>query len=135
MYFSIGRRKGKLWLIKHKKYISKAKKVNVKIEKYPILIFISYRFLYGLRTVTPILIGLSKTKSSKFIFYCILSTVLWALVYSVPGYYFGELLKSKIEAFEQIERYIFLLIAFLLSVIFIQKKFFQNKMVRHEEAK
>lgn len=121
-YFSIGRKRGKAWLLKNRRFIPKAQRVSRKIEKYPMTIFILYRFLYGLRTITPLLIGLSKTKTSKFFVYCIFSTILWAAVYTIPGYFFGELLKTKVEHLEKMEHYVFIGIVLIVIIYFIRKK-------------
>ena len=134
-YFFIGRNRGKAWLLKNRRFIPKAKHVNRKIEKYPVLIFVIYRFLYGLRMITPLLIGLSKTKTRKFFIYCIFSTLLWAAVYSVPGYFFGELIKSKVEHLEKLEHYIFLVIAILASAYLVRKKLMQKELVSNTSAK
>jgi membrane protein DedA with SNARE-associated domain len=105
-YFMLGRKKGKEWL-------------DHKIERYPILIFIIYRFLYGFRTVTPLVIGASGTKTGTFLFYCGLSTAIWAGTYCTIGYMFGALIKSKLGHIEHIEKYIIAGIVFIAIVVIV----------------
>jgi membrane protein DedA with SNARE-associated domain len=110
-YFSLGRKKGKVWLNKNQKFKDKAAIIDRKIEKYPILIFIIYRFTFGLRTITPLVIGTSKTKTSTFLIYSALSITIWATLYASIGYLFGAFIKSELGYIEHIEKYI---IAFLI---------------------
>ena len=97
-YFFLGRRKGKDWLYKSQKIRHKASIIDKKLEEYPIFIFITYRFLYGFRTIVPLVIGASNTKTRIFLLYSGLSTSIWALTYCTVGYLFGELIKSKLRA-------------------------------------
>ena len=128
-YFFIGRNRGKAWLLKNRRFIPKAKRVSRKIEKYPVLIFVIYRFLYGFRMITPLLIGLSKTKTRKFFLYCIFTTILWAAVYSVPGYFFGELIWSKLEHVEKLEQYIFIIIVIFTAIYLVRKKIMRKAVI------
>jgi membrane protein DedA with SNARE-associated domain len=118
-YFMLGRKKGKEWLNKNQKIKQKVQFVDHKIERYPILIFIIYRFLYGFRTVTPLVIGASGTKTGTFLFYCGLSTAIWAGTYCTIGYMFGALIKSKLGHIEHIEKYIIAGIVFIAIVVIV----------------
>jgi membrane protein DedA with SNARE-associated domain len=117
-YFTLGRKKGKKWLNKNPKLKDKAALIDSKLDKYPILIFIIYRFTFGLRTITPLVIGTSKTRTSTFLFYSGMSITIWATVYASIGYLFGAFIKSELSYIEHIEKYI---IAFLIlsGIIFI----------------
>lgn len=129
-YFFLGRNKGKDWLNKKQKFKNKAGIIDKKLEKHPIIIFMSYRFLYGFRTITPLVIGASKTKTYIFLLYSAVSTLIWAITYCTIGYLFGEVIKSKLGSVEHIEKYIIgflLLVGIIVIVINRVKK--QNKNV------
>jgi membrane protein DedA with SNARE-associated domain len=117
-YFTLGRKKGKKWLNKNPKLKDKAAIIDRKLEKYPILIFIIYRFTFGLRSITPLVIGTSKTKTSTFLLYSAISITLWVTLYASIGYVFGAFIKSKLGYIEHIEKYI---IGFLIlsGIVFI----------------
>jgi membrane protein DedA with SNARE-associated domain len=118
-YFYLGRKKGLEWLNKKQKIKSKVDFIHKKLDKHSITIFISYRFLYGFRTITPFVIGTSKTKSSTFLIFSILSIIIWALIISSLGYLFGEVIKSKLGYIEHIEKYIigFLILTGLILIL------------------
>jgi membrane protein DedA with SNARE-associated domain len=110
-YFFMGRKKGKEWLNKNARFKNNYALVDRKIAKYPILIFLIYRFMYGFRTLTPLAIGASNTRTSRFLILSAMSTLIWGITYGLLGYLFGEVVKSKLSHIENIEKY---LIGFLL---------------------
>lgn len=102
-YFFLGRKKGKNWLLKKQKIKLKVGKVTQKLQKYPALVILSYRFLYGFRTFTPVIIGASEIKTITFISYSFVSTLLWCIVYGTLGYMSGEIIKTRLAHIENIE--------------------------------
>jgi membrane protein DedA with SNARE-associated domain len=105
-YFFLGRKRGYVWINKNPKIKKKAEIIEKKLEKYPVIIFMSYRFLYGFRSITPLVIGASSTKTQTFFLYSALSTTIWASVYCTVGYLFGAVIKSELGHIEHIEKYI-----------------------------
>lgn len=103
----------------------------VKVEKYPILIFLTYRFLYGFRSITPLVIGASKIKTKTFFIYSALSTTIWASVYCTVGYLFGAVIKSELSHIEHIEKYIIGAVALLGIVIIIIKQLSKKSKLLH----
>lgn len=122
LYFQLGRKRGKAWLDRRPSWQSKADIMDEKIKKYPFLIFITYRFLYGFRTVAPFVIGTSRIKSSTFYLLCAISTSIWALTYCTIGYLFGELIKSKLSHIEHIEKYIIGAIALIGIIVIVLRR-------------
>jgi len=128
-YFFLGRRKGKEWLNKNTRFKNKYEVVDQKLEQYPILIFLVYRFMYGFRTIAPLVIGASKTKTSKFLILSAMSTLIWGITYSAIGYVFGEVLKSKFSHIEHIEKYVIGILLLLGGIIFVVFRV-RNKRVK-----
>ena len=95
------------------------------MQKYPILIFLIYRFMYGFRTISPMVIGASRTRTSKFLILSAISTIIWGIAYGGLGYLFGEVIKSKLSHIEHIEKYIMgilLLLGIIAALIFHLRK-------------
>jgi membrane protein DedA with SNARE-associated domain len=126
-YFFLGRKKGKYLLHKNQRIRNKAEIMDEKLRKYPILIFIIYRFLYGFRTIAPLAIGTSKTKTSAFLFYSALSTAIWAALYCSLGYLCGELIKSKLGYIEHVEKYIIAVVVLAGFGLFLINRVKNNK--------
>jgi len=123
-YFMLGRKKGKDWLNKNEKLKKKAILIYARIEKYPILIFFIYRFMFGLRTITPLTIGTSNTKTRAFLFYSALSIIIWTALYGSIGYLFGTFIKSELGHIEHIEKYIIgvLIMSGIVFTVILQMK-------------
>ncbi len=126
LYFFLGRKRGYVWINKNPKIKAKAEIVKKKLEKYPAIIFLTYRFLYGLRTIIPLVIGASNTKTKIFFFYSALSTIIWASVYCTVGYLFGAVIKSELGHIEHIEKYIIGILV-IIGIVFIVIKFIEKK--------
>ena len=67
LYFWLGRTKGANFLMRRPSYRVRVEKAQNLLEKHQKLIILGFRFVYGLRTVTPFAIGLSKINAKQFI--------------------------------------------------------------------
>ena len=113
LYFYIGRTKGKSVLEKRPKWKAKSGKVFDMLDKHQILLILGFRFLYGLRTVTPFLIGASRIAPIRFLIFNIIGASLWAVVIGTLGYLFGHALEVIIG---DIKKYEFIVLAIVAGV-------------------
>ncbi|PZU10182.1 DedA family protein [Sphingomonas sp.] len=60
------------------------------LERYPTSFILAFRFIYGLRTVSPVAIGTSAIPSRKFVLLNILAACLWAPAVAWAGFAFGS---------------------------------------------
>jgi membrane protein DedA with SNARE-associated domain len=90
IYFYIGRfNKG---FIQRKLYTKRIKFAiaHLLLKRYGWPIIFVQRYMYGLRTVIPISIGITKYSAIKFAFINLMSALAWALITITPAYLFGE---------------------------------------------
>jgi membrane protein DedA with SNARE-associated domain len=104
IWFTIGRRRGNVFLAQKPKLQVKAKKIKGLLEKYPIPILLSYKFLFGFKTAVLLTIGMSSIKTRMFAIFSLVDTILWDILYSSLGYSFGVFLKAN---WKEIEKYEF----------------------------
>ncbi|WEJ99185.1 MAG: VTT domain-containing protein [Candidatus Sphingomonas phytovorans] len=64
-------------------------KALVTLERHPVLFVMGFRFLYGLRTVSPIAIGTSHIHTRTFLSLNALAAAIWAALFTGIGYGFG----------------------------------------------
>lgn len=64
------------------------------MKKYGSWIILFQKFVYGIKTLIPIAIGLTKYDIKKFAILNILSAAVWALVFGFGSYYSGEALMN-----------------------------------------
>lgn len=117
IWFIIGRKKGKAILAKRPKLSGKAHKIDVLLMKHPVPALLGYRFLYGFRTAVPLAIGMSSIPTHKFFIFSFINTLIWDVLFSSLGYFFGAFLKAN---WKEIEHYEFEIMGgILLTGLFI----------------
>jgi membrane protein DedA with SNARE-associated domain len=90
LYYLIGRANGKLFIERRPKLQAKVFPVTNFFQKNRIQILLTYRFLYGFRVIIPIVIGMSGIRPRLFLFYTIVSGMIWAATVSLLGYTIGR---------------------------------------------
>ncbi len=103
LYFFIGRKKGMAYLDTHHSWKIKSERVLRLMQQHQTLVILLFRFIYGIRTITPFLIGASGIPAWKFIALNTLGGLTWALAITSLGYVFGhaaELLLHDIKQYE-----------------------------------
>ena len=59
------------------------------LDRHPTGFILGFRFLYGLRTVSPVAVGTSHVSARTFMLLNALSATVWAALFSGLGYAFG----------------------------------------------
>ncbi|HVF94149.1 MAG TPA: DedA family protein, partial [Sphingomonas sp.] len=59
-------------------------------ERYPVGFIFAFRFLYGLRTASPIAIGTTQVATRRFLMINFAAATLWGALFVMIGYVFGE---------------------------------------------
>ncbi len=90
IYFYIGRYNKDYMKRSFKKHSRKVAFVNLLLRKYGIWIIFVQRYMYGMRTIIPMSIGLSRYDAKKFAFVNLISAWTWAAFTIVPVWYFGQ---------------------------------------------
>ena len=93
LYFWLGRTKGANFLMRRPFYRVRVEKAQNLLEKHQKLIILGFRFVYGLRTVTPFAIGISNINAKQFIGLNAIGAIVWAVVVGSGGYLFGNALE------------------------------------------
>ncbi|MDQ7043329.1 MAG: DedA family protein [Sulfurimonas sp.] len=75
-----------------KKHRRKLALSHILMKKYGSWIILIQKFVYGIKTLIPIAIGLTKYDFKKFIILNIGSSAIWALVVGFGSFYSGEFL-------------------------------------------
>ncbi|MCX7084273.1 MAG: DedA family protein [Methylococcales bacterium] len=89
IYFYIGRfNKGYIQRKLHNQRIKFAI-AHLLLRKYGWPIIFLQRYMYGLRTVIPMSIGITKYSAKKFAFINLLSAWVWAAITVTPAYIYG----------------------------------------------
>jgi membrane protein DedA with SNARE-associated domain len=65
------------------------------LERHPTRFILIFRFLYGLRTISPIAIGTTRVHTRKFVMLNAISATVWGLVFTTVGYLFGNAVERE----------------------------------------
>jgi len=125
-YFYIGRWKGQNFLGKKPNWKRKANRIQLLIEKHQNLLILGFRFLYGFRTITPFVIGMSNIRTIKFTILNTISALIWAIIVSLAGFIFGRTLELILDDIKHYEIEAVVAITAIGLIIWITY-FYRNK--------
>lgn len=111
LYFFLGRRYGPAVLLRFPSLQPRAEKMRVLLAHYHLPLILGVRFLYGLRTVGPMVIGMSDIKWLRFFTLNLAGAALWATVITAAGYLFGHALELVLADVRYYEEALLVLIA------------------------
>jgi membrane protein DedA with SNARE-associated domain len=69
------------------------------IERYPTAYILAFRYLYGLRVVSPVALGVSNVAALRFVVLNLVSAAVWAALFTTIGYVFGHAVDGLLARF------------------------------------
>jgi len=112
--FFIGRRGGMPLLARKPSWRAKTQRVFDLLYRHQVLIILGFRFVYGIRNVTPFAIGASGLAPRRFCLLNFFAAAIWALSFGFIGYQLGAVFEPL---FEQAKTYEMLIIGLVLAVL------------------
>ena len=119
LFFYLGRKHSQAVLSRRPAWEQKAEKVHKMMNRFQTPMILSFRFLYGLRTVAPFVIGISPVSVKKFILLNAVGALVWAAAVASGGYFFGRALEVFIGKLKAYEIYIMGSVAILGVLIWV----------------
>lgn len=130
LFFYLGRVKGDDVLNKRPAWKAKSGRVLALLTRHQLWLILGFRFLYGLRTVTPFLIGVSGVAPLRFLVLNGIGALVWAIVVGLLGYFLGHAVELVLGEVKRYELWIIALIAFLGGCIWLAHRFNRTKRER-----
>ncbi len=122
IYFFIGRLNKKYVAKKLKNHRRKFALAYLLLKRYGWIIIFIQRYMYGMRTIIPIAIGMTKYSTTKFLIINFISAIIWAAITILLAWYFGE---ELIKFLETLKGYWYLAIP--LALLFLGMVFYYFK--------
>ena len=126
LLYGLGRIGGITLLHRYSFLQKKANRAFKLLKKYDYWLIMGFRFVYGIRTITPLALGASDISFKRYSLLTISSAFIWACTVSAGGYFLANVIDSIIQAFDTYKIYViivpFLLIAFIISCAYLFKK-------------
>jgi len=121
IYFLLGRKYGTKIIARSPKIKPRLDKVLGWLEKYATAYILSYRFMYGVRNISGVAVGMSKLPWRKFVWLNLLAAFIWSTAFCGAGYLFGDVIahlgRRKDEVVTYNVREIMLLVLLLFALI------------------
>lgn len=112
LYFYLGRWKGNAFIESHQSFNRHRLKIETILKRNQIWLILGFRFIYGIRTVTPFILGANRVNAGLFFLLNVLGALLWAIVIGLAGFYIGNALEAILG---QVKEYELLVISLLAS--------------------
>lgn len=132
LFFYLGRLKGDDVLNRRPTWKAKSGRVLALLKRHQVWLILGFRFLYGLRTVTPFLIGVSGVAPLRFFLLNGIGALIWAIVVGVLGYFLGHAVELMLGEVKRYELWIIALIALLGGCIWLVQRFVRTRRGRSD---
>lgn len=123
LFFFLGRRGGARLLARFPRLAARALPVQQLIQRYHTGLIVMVRFMYGLRTIGPCVIGMSDVPAWRFTLLNLLGAAVWAPLVAGLGYLFGETLQWLLADFKRYEEAGLLLIIAAVGLLHLLRHF------------
>jgi membrane protein DedA with SNARE-associated domain len=102
-YFLLGRRFGPRIINRRLSWQEGAAKVYRILQRHQDFLILTFRFYYGVRNVTPFVLGASPVSWVRFLLLNAIGAIVWATSFCYAGYFFGEVITRSLEDFHRYE--------------------------------
>lgn len=90
MWFFAGRYAAQWQVVRRLMETPALARVTALLERYPTGFILAFRFLVGLRTISPIVIGTTRISTGKFVMLNAVAALVWGQLFTALGYLFGH---------------------------------------------
>jgi membrane protein DedA with SNARE-associated domain len=118
-FFLLGRYYGARLLARYPRYAPAADRVRGMIERFPVATIVGVRFMYGLRTAGPAVIGTTRVSLPLFVALNAVGAIVWSACWAGAGYLVGKAAEELLGDLARIEREVFggALIVIVIAVV------------------
>jgi membrane protein DedA with SNARE-associated domain len=116
-FFHLSRRHGPGLLARLPWWRERVGRVLRHLERHQDLLMVGFRFLYGLRTVTPVALGMSRVAALRFLVLNAVGAAAWAVVVAGAGALFGQAAQGALGEVERYARHLLVAVAVAGAVV------------------
>ena len=106
LWYFLGRKHGRKLLARKPRWQLMGDKALEHIRKHPDIWVLSFRFVYGLRTVMPVAIGLSGYPPARYLLLNGIGAAIWAVALATAAYHFGAVLEGLLGSVKKYELWV-----------------------------
>lgn len=124
--FQVGKRFGPAFFEKYPKLKPRANKAFRLLHRFDRWFILSFRFIYGIRVISPIVIGAAHVEAKRFAILNILSGLIWTVVSCYSGYMMGDILEKLLQNLETAKHY-FMMAVVVAAIVAIAYYFLKKR--------
>ena len=96
-WFMLGRIWGRPFIDKHPKWKKRSERIQAFSQRFGIFFVLIFRFIYGIRTVTPAVLGATHYPVVRYLILNVISAAVWAVVFTSIGWGLGEGIRQMLS--------------------------------------
>lgn len=137
LWYFLGRKHGRKLLARKPRWQLMGDKALEHIRKHPDIWVLSFRFVYGLRTVMPVAIGLSGYPPLRYLLLNGIGAAVWAAALGAAAYHFGAVLEGMLGSIKKYELWVLGALLLLGLALWLRRRFKNARIARQacEDAK
>lgn len=122
--YLVGRKYGPAFFERFPKLRPRSDRAFRLLHRFDKWFILSFRFIYGIRVISPVVIGAANVEHKRFAPLNVLSAFIWTTVSCYSGYMMGDVLEKLLKNLEIVKQYIMIgigIVAFATAVFWIWK--------------
>lgn len=122
LWYFLGRRKGRQILARKPNWQALGERALDHLRRYPDIWVLGFRFVYGLRTVMPVAIGISGYPPLRFLLLNAVSAAIWATVLGAAAYHLGAALERVLDNIQHYELWVMAALAAAGALLWLWRR-------------
>ncbi|MCS3903057.1 membrane protein DedA with SNARE-associated domain [Methylohalomonas lacus] len=118
-FYYLGRTRGADFIKRKPNWKRKSRRVIIMLHRHKYKFIIGHRFVYGMRSITPFIIGASGIKPFAFAVLNAVGSFLWTMILGTAGFFFGRTLESYIKKFDEYQHWVLLSVFGLIFILWL----------------
>jgi len=130
LWYFLGRRHGRKLLARKPRWQTMGDRALDHIRRHPDLWVLGFRFVYGLRTVMPVAIGLSGYPPRRYLLLNGLGALIWSAALGLAAYHFGALLEGILGNVKKYELWVLGGLILLGVLLWVSRRYKAARVAR-----
>lgn len=122
LWYFLGRRHGRRILERRPSWQAMSEKALRYFHRHPDIWVLGFRFVYGVRTVMPVAIGLSGYPPLRYLVLNGIGALVWATGLGLAAFHFGAVLEGALGNLKRYELYVLGVLLLLGAALWLRRR-------------
>jgi membrane protein DedA with SNARE-associated domain len=133
LWYFMGRKHGRRILARKPRWQLMGDKALRLVRKHPDIWVLSFRFVYGLRTVMPVAIGMSGYPPGRYLLLNGIGAAVWAAALGSAAYHFGAIMEGLLGNIKKYEMWVLGGLLVLGLALWLRRRIKNARIAREEK--